>query len=58
MTYALCGFANLGSLGILIGGMTAMCPERRQEIVTLAGKTLISGTLATCLTAAGVGLIL
>lgn len=58
MTYALCGFANLGSLGILIGGMTAMCPERRQEIVTLAGKTLVSGTLATCLTATGIGLIL
>ena len=35
MTYALCGFANFGSVGIMIGGMTAMVPERRQEIVTL-----------------------
>ena len=47
MTYALCGFANLGSLGILLGGMCAMAPERRQEIVRLGPKTLISGTLAT-----------
>ncbi len=47
MTYALCGFANLGSLGILIGGMTAMAPERRHEIVQLAPRTLVSGTLAT-----------
>ena len=58
MTYALCGFANLGSLGILIGGLAAMCPERRREIVALGGKTLISGTLATCLTGAVVGVIL
>lgn len=58
MIYALCGFANLGSLGILIGGMGTMCPERRREIVQLGGKTLISGTLATCLTAAVVGVLL
>lgn len=58
MTYALCGFANLGSLGILIGGMSSMCPERRSEIVQLGAKTLISGTLATCLTAAVVGIVL
>lgn len=47
MTYALCGFANLGSLGILLGGMVSMAPERRTEIVRLGPKTLISGTLAT-----------
>lgn len=47
MTYALCGFANLGSLGILIGGMTAMVPERRSEIVALGPRTLVAGTLAT-----------
>lgn len=58
MTYALCGFANLGSLGILIGGLGTMCPERRREIVQLGGKTLISGTLATCLTGAVVGILL
>ena len=47
MTYALCGFANLGSLGIMIGGLTAMVPERRREILELGPRTLIAGTLAT-----------
>jgi CNT family concentrative nucleoside transporter len=55
MTYALCGFANLGSLGIMIGGIAAMVPERRAEIVELGSKTLVSGTLATLMTAAVVG---
>jgi concentrative nucleoside transporter, CNT family len=55
MTYALCGFANFGSLGIMIGGMVAMVPGRRAEIVSLGAKTLISGTLATLMTAAMVG---
>jgi concentrative nucleoside transporter, CNT family len=57
LAYALCGFANLGSLGILIGGMVAMVPARRAEIVSLGAKTLISGTLATLMTAAVVGLM-
>jgi CNT family concentrative nucleoside transporter len=57
MTYALCGFANFGSLGIMIGGMSTMCPERRPEIVSLGIKSIVAGTLATCLTAATVGLI-
>ena len=57
MTYALCGFANFGSLGIMIGGMSTMCPERRPEIVSLGMKSIVAGTLATCLTAAMVGLI-
>jgi CNT family concentrative nucleoside transporter len=47
MTYALCGFANLGSLGILLGGMCAIAPQRRSELVELGPLTLISGTLAT-----------
>ena len=55
MTYALCGFANFGSLGILIGGMGAMVPERRAEIVALGMKSIIAGTIATCMTAAMVG---
>ncbi len=55
LTYALCGFANLGSLGILIGGMVAMVPERRAEIVSLGAKTIVSGSLATLMTAAVVG---
>jgi CNT family concentrative nucleoside transporter len=55
MTYALCGFANFGSLGILIGGMATMAPERRDEIVGLGMKSIVAGTLATCLTGALVG---
>src|SRR4051812_20566594 len=58
MTYALCGFANFGSLGIMIGGLGTMCPERRAEVVALGMKSIVAGTLATCLTAATVGLIL
>jgi CNT family concentrative nucleoside transporter len=57
MTYALCGFANFGSLGIMIGGLSTMCPERRAEIVSLGMKSIVAGTLATCLTAATVGAI-
>lgn len=56
MTYALCGFANFGSLGIMIGGLTTLCPERRDEIIALGGRTIISGTLATCMTGAVAGL--
>lgn len=57
LTYGLCGFANLGSLGILIGGMTAMAPDRRAEIVELAPRTLLAGTLATLMTGAVVGAV-
>jgi concentrative nucleoside transporter, CNT family len=57
LTYALCGFANFGSLGIMIGGLSTMCPERRGEIIALGMKSIVAGTLATCLTAAIVGLI-
>jgi CNT family concentrative nucleoside transporter len=57
MTYALCGFANFGSLGIMIGGLGTMCPERRTEVVQLGLKSIVSGTLATCLVAAIVGLL-
>lgn len=55
LTYALCGFANFGSLGIMIGGMVAMVPSRRAEIVSLGAKTIVSGTLSTLMTAAVVG---
>ena len=57
MTYALCGFANFGSLGIMIGGMSAMVPERRTEIVQLGLRSIVGGTLATCCTGATVGLL-
>ncbi len=56
MTYALCGFANLGSLGILVGGLSAMVPERRAEISALGFRSLVSGTIATCLSGAVAGL--
>jgi len=58
MTYALCGFANFGSLGIMIGGLATMVPERRDEIVALGLRAIVSGTLATLVTAATVGIIL
>ena len=57
LTYALCGFANFGSLGIMIGGLTALCPERRHEIMMLAPRSLWSGFLATCMTGAIVGMV-
>jgi CNT family concentrative nucleoside transporter len=58
MTYAMCGFANFGSLGILLGGMGAMVPERRAEIVALGMRSILSGTLATCMSGAVVGMLL
>jgi len=57
LTYALCGFANFGSLGIMLGGLMALVPERRAELLTLAPKTLISGTIVTCMTGAIAGLV-
>lgn len=57
MTYAMCGFANFGSLGIMIGGMGTMVPDRRTEIVSLGMRTIISGTLATCMTGAVVAIV-
>jgi CNT family concentrative nucleoside transporter len=57
MTYAMCGFANPGSLGIMIGGMGTMAPERRDEIVSLGFRSVVAGTLATCMTGAVVGIL-
>jgi CNT family concentrative nucleoside transporter len=57
MSYALCGFANPGSLGIMIGGLGAMAPERRKEIVSLGLRSIIAGTLATCMTGAVAGIL-
>jgi CNT family concentrative nucleoside transporter len=57
MTYALCGFANFGSLGIMLGGLGTMVPDRRGEIVSLGLKSIVAGTLATCMTGAVVGLL-
>jgi CNT family concentrative nucleoside transporter len=55
LTYALCGFANFGSLGIMVGGLTTLLPERRAEVIALGGRSIVSGTLATCCTGAIVG---
>jgi CNT family concentrative nucleoside transporter len=57
MIFALCGFANFASLGTMIGGLAAMVPERRNDIAALAPKTIISGTLATCIAGAVVGIL-
>lgn len=57
MTYALCGFANFGSLGIMIGGLSTLVPQRRAEIVGLGGKSIVAGTLATLCAGAVVGVL-
>ena len=57
MTYAMCGFANPGSLGIMIGGMGTMAPGRRSEIIALGIRSVVAGTLATCMTGAVVGIV-
>ncbi|WP_005032658.1 NupC/NupG family nucleoside CNT transporter [Holophaga foetida] len=57
MTYALCGFANLGSLGIMVGGLGSMAPERRNEIISLGIRSILSGTLATLITGAMAGML-
>ena len=57
LTYALCGFANFGSLGILVGGLGAMVPERRREITALGLRSILSGTIATCMSGAVAGLL-
>ncbi|MHB1206666.1 MAG: NupC/NupG family nucleoside CNT transporter [Rhodospirillaceae bacterium] len=57
MTYALCGFANFSSIGITIGGIAAMVPERRPDIIELAPKAMLAGTLATCLSGAVIGIL-
>jgi len=57
MLYAMCGFANFGSLGIMIGGLTVMAPERRTDVLSLGMKSIVSGTLSTLLMGAIVGLL-
>lgn len=57
LVYALCGFANFGSLGIMLGGMGAMVEgEQRRMLISLGLKSIVAGTIATCLTGALVGL--
>ncbi len=58
LTYALCGFANFGSLGIMLAGLSAMCPQRMSLFIRLAPLSIVSGVLATLLTGAVIGLII
>jgi CNT family concentrative nucleoside transporter len=58
LAWALCGFANPGSMGILVGGMIALVPERRAEIATLGPAAVIGGTVACCMTGAAVGVLI
>lgn len=57
MLYAMCGFANFASLGIMIAGLSVMAPERRADILSLGMKSVVSGTLTTCLMGAMVGVL-
>lgn len=57
MSYALCGMANFGSVGIMIGGFTVLIPERRREVASLGLKSIVGGTIATCCTGAVVGIV-
>lgn len=57
MSYALCGMANFGSVGIMIGGFTVLVPERRREVASLGLKSIVGGTIATCCTGAVVGIV-
>jgi CNT family concentrative nucleoside transporter len=58
LSYAFCSFANLGSLAIMIGGLSAMAPERASEIAGLGMRSLLAGFLAACTTACFVGILL
>jgi concentrative nucleoside transporter, CNT family len=59
MTYALCGFANFGSLGIMLGGLDALLPStRRTELAALGMKSIFAGLLSTCITAAIIGILI
>ncbi len=57
-TYALCGFANFGSIAIQLGGIGSIAPERRGDLARLGLRAMIGGTLAACMTAAFAGLLL
>ena len=57
LAYALCGFTNFGSVGIMVTGMAGMCPERRAEIVSLGLPSLVAAAIACCMSGATVGLL-
>ena len=53
--YSLCGFANFSSVGILISGIGAMAPERKDDLINVSFKALVAATLASCMTGLVVG---
>jgi concentrative nucleoside transporter, CNT family len=55
--YALCGFANFSSVGILAGALTALCPEHKRTIASLGLKAMVAGTIGTLLTGAVIGIL-
>jgi CNT family concentrative nucleoside transporter len=57
ITYALCSFANFGSLGIMIGGLGTLAPTRRDEVVAFGLRAILAGTLASCMTGAAIGIV-
>lgn len=57
LLYALCGFANIGSLGILLGGLAVLVPERKEEYLKIAPRSVLSGTVVTLVTGAIVALV-
>ena len=57
-SYALCGFANFGSLAILVGGIGGIAPERRSEVASLGMRSILTGSLATFMTACVAGMLL
>jgi CNT family concentrative nucleoside transporter len=57
LSYALCGFANFGSAGIMIGSMSIILPERAAEVSRLGMLSIVSGTLATCMSGALIGVL-
>jgi CNT family concentrative nucleoside transporter len=57
LTYALCGFSNFASIGIQIGGIGALAPERRKELTEIAFRAMLGGTLACCMTACIAGIL-
>jgi concentrative nucleoside transporter, CNT family len=57
LTYAMCSFANFGSVGILLAGLGSLCPERRTEITALGGRALVAGVMASLMTGTVVGIL-
>ena len=57
LLYALCGFANFGSVGIMVGGLSVIVPERRADVLELGMKSIVAGTLATCSTGCVIGIL-